>query len=323
MYEDAAVGVARKIQSDGNLSTDHKTRLDTFLEKRAPENGYVIYKHAEDKSDGRVYASTKGSIQSLPSDLRASIGAHLFDIDCDCSHPTNLIDCLRANNEPVPEALFRIVTERTAIRESLAEYYGTTTTNVKSLINAITYGQSVQSEKWFDENKVQLIRHHDIIYAYATATALAATTLIKVDSPDYKAAMEANPEDNQRSLTFKALSSLMERVEEQKLSCVLMRLIHEWGINPKSIVLIHDGAMCSMDNLNPKKRLVREHKSTIDEEVLRDVTCFTRKELNVFIRLSVKKGHEATSVTCGVPWPSRRSINPQAKVEETEKDERL
>ena len=32
--------------------------------------------------------------------------------------------------------------------------------------------------------------------------------------------------------------------------------------------------------------------------------------MNVFIRLSVKNGHEVTDITCGVPWPSIRSLYP-------------
>ena len=171
VYEEADVGIARKIQSDGDLSTDHKGILLKYLAKRGPENGYVIYKYAGEKSDGRTYSSSLGSMQSLPSSLRASIGSQLFDIDCDCSHPTNLIDCLRASDKRVPNALFRIVTERTQIREMLAEHYNTTTTIAKQLVNAVTYGKSILTDDWFTESGVRTIAHHPLIIEYAGATA--------------------------------------------------------------------------------------------------------------------------------------------------------
>ena len=123
------------------------------------------------KSDGRVYASSQGSMQSLPSNLRASIGSQLLDIDCDCSHPTNLIDCLRASDQPVPTALFKIVTERTKIREMLAEHYRTTTTIAKQLVNAVTKGKSILTDDWFTENGMRPIPHHHLIIEYSGATA--------------------------------------------------------------------------------------------------------------------------------------------------------
>ena len=99
--------------------------------------------------------------------------------------------------------------QRTFIRESLAEYYDTTTANIKNLINAVTYGQSIENNEWFDKNKIQIIRHHNTIIEYAKATERAANALMKDNSPDYLAAKQANPESNHRSLTFKALSALI------------------------------------------------------------------------------------------------------------------
>ena len=48
----------------------------------------------------------------------------------------------------------------------------------------------------------------------------------------------------------------------------------------------------------------------ITEEVLRDLTIYTRKRLNCFIKLTVKLGSAPSDITCGVPWPTWRSIDP-------------
>jgi hypothetical protein len=106
-----------------------------------------------------------------------------------------------------------------------------------------------------------------------------------------------------------ALSELQVRIEEQKLTFIITRLIDHWGINPKSIIPMHDGAMISLRNLHPRKELSKIDKPTIDQTVLEDVTLYVRKTLGVFLKLTVKKGHEATELICGVPWPSIECLN--------------
>ena len=105
------------------------------------------------------------------------------------------------------------------------------------------------------------------------------------------------------------LSELLVRIEEQKLTCIITRLIDHWGINPKSIIPMHDGAMISLRNLHPGKKLYQLDKPTIDQNILEDVTLYVRKTLGVFLKLTVKKGHEATELVCGVPWPSIECLN--------------
>ena len=94
------------------------------MDSRKHTGGYVTFDHAKLRNDGREYAK-QGSMQSLPGSIRALVGHHLYDIDFDCSHPANLLDCLRATEIEVPEILYTAITKRLEIRQTLAQYYNT------------------------------------------------------------------------------------------------------------------------------------------------------------------------------------------------------
>jgi len=61
--------------------------------------------------------------------------------------------------------------------------------------------------------------------------------------------------------------------------------------------------MVSMDNLNPNGQAAKQMKTHIDKEILQDLTLHTRQQLNCWIQLTVKSGHNPTDITCDVPWP--------------------
>jgi hypothetical protein len=118
-----------------------------------------------------------------------------------------------------------------------------------------------------------------------------------------------HPTENEHKWKMTTLSELLVRIEEQKLACIIRRLINHWGINPKSIIPMHDGAMVSLRNLHPEKELIKMLKPTINQHVLEDIVLYTRKTMSVFLKLTVKKGHEATDIVCDVPWPNEACLN--------------
>ena len=61
--------------------------------------------------------------------------------------------------------------------------------------------------------------------------------------------------------------------------------------------------MVSMDNLNPNRQAAKQMKIYIDIEILKDLTFHTRQQLNCWIQLTVKSGHNPTDISCDIPWP--------------------
>ena len=78
----------------------------------------------------------------------------------------------------------------------LAEYYNTQKDNVKQLINSILYGASIGNNTWFDENKVQVVRHHNDILSLADAVGQCATDLASKCKGDYDFAKRIHPTEN-------------------------------------------------------------------------------------------------------------------------------
>jgi hypothetical protein len=213
-----------------------------------------------------------------PGWIRAHACSDLFDIDCDTSHPSNLIDALRFFKIPVPKILFTFVTKKTEIRGKLAGYYDTHKDKVKQLINSILYGVSIGNNTWFDENKITPIRHHDDILNLANAVGQCATDVASKCKADYDFAKRTHPKENEHKWKMTALSELLVRIEEQKLTCIITRLIDHWGINPKSIIPMHDGAMISLRNLHPEKELSKIDKPIADSaaatvKIYKPITC--------------------------------------------------
>jgi hypothetical protein len=170
-------------------------------------------------------------MQNLPGTARAKLGHHHFDLDMDCAHPSNLLDCLRAKNIEVPHSLYKLITERLQLRQMLAEYYGTTASKAKKLMNSLTYGMSTNSTTWFDESGIQPMPHHHFIIEYASAISRCVKELIQVTDPDYIFVKSQNSSrESEQSLRFKALSELLNRVEEQKLTVIISRLVTYWGV---------------------------------------------------------------------------------------------
>ena len=131
-----------------------------------------------------------GSVQTLPGEVRKIIVGYLSDIDQECAHPTNLCDALRKHGLEVNTTLYDTVTRRTEIRQELAQYYDCKTDDVKKLINAITYGRRKQSTKFFEEARIPVKQHHDIITKYADAIEEIAQPIhqatMQTTSPTHK-----------------------------------------------------------------------------------------------------------------------------------------
>lgn len=126
--------------------------------------------------------------------------------------------------------------------------------------------------------------------------------------PDLEFAKRKNP-DEEHKWTFTALSELLVRIEEIKLSHMVARLVDHWGINPKTVVTMHDGIMVSPYNVHPDRALAQRGNTNIDQEVLRDVCEYVKKTLGVFIKLTVKQGKYATDLNCGTQWPEVDQID--------------
>jgi hypothetical protein len=75
---------------------------------------------------------------------------------------------------------------------------------------------------------------------------------------------------------------------------------------------MHDGCMVEMMTLNPDGQAKLQGKTGIDQEILQDLTEYTRESLGVFIRLTVKSGSQATELTCNMHWPilAKEEISP-------------
>jgi hypothetical protein len=185
----------------------------------------MVYHLANDRGDGRSF-SGKHSIQTAPGWIRAKACPDLFDIDCDTSHPSNLIDALRFFELHVPPILFKFVTEKSHMRDILAGYYGTNKEKAKKLINSILYGASISNDSWFLDNHIQIIRHHEYVLNLAAAVAQSATELSELCKPDYEFAKKKHPNENEHKWKMTALSELLVRIEEQKLSCIITRLVN-------------------------------------------------------------------------------------------------
>jgi hypothetical protein len=308
IHEEANIGEIFRIKScpPKDITAKHLDRINALLTNYP--NGRIEYHLAKERGDGRAFAGSH-SLQMAPGWIRAHACSELFDIDCDTSHPSNLIDALRFFKISVPKILFIFVTTKTEMRRKLANYYNTQKDNIKQLINSILYGASIENDTWFTENKINPIRHHADIMDLACAVAQCATNLTLKCTADYDFAKKIHPDGNEHKWKMTVLSELLVRIEEQKLTCIITRLIDHWGINPKSIIPMHDGAMISLRNLHPRKELSKAYKPTIDKTVLEDVTLYVRKTMGVFLKLTVKKGHEATELICGVPWPSIECLN--------------
>jgi hypothetical protein len=98
---------------------------------------------------------------------------------------------------------------------------------------------------------------------------------------------------------------------------MISRLVEHWGANAKSLISMHDGVMVSPHQIRPDGQLaIRERQfgtpPTIDQEVLRDICRHTREQLGVYIKLTVKDGHDATELTCGEEWPVKECCSPIA-----------
>ena len=204
-----------------------------------------------------------------------------------------------------------MVTKREEIRTLLAKYYDITTKEAKKLVNALTYGKIL-------ENTPGERPHHQLLISYQMAVADAATKLVPPGSQDYEYAKQKNPETTHHRVTFKALSELLNRIEEQTLSCIIQRLVDMWGVNPKTLIVMHDGVLVNVAEHHKERGLARMQDPQINQEVLRDITIYVRKTLNAFVRLTVKKGSDATEITCGVPWPSMKCIDPTIDTESAE-----
>ena len=311
---------ARDLLEKGMLSANHHKRLQDFVTNRERSDGRTHYQWAKGRLEGRKYAP-RGA-QLLPSDVRAAVGDTYFDLDFDCSHPSVIIDLLRKKGIEIPEIIYKMVSKRTEFREEAAKYYDMPEGQppkagikfIKGVINAMLYGQSPNSTEPFVNAGIPLIEgkapaHHPDILSFSTAINEVVTKLVPLDGPDYtaaklrKLAKDPHKEPSIHDCRFSGLSDLTCRIESQKLQCILHRLTHWWGINPTSIILMHDGAMVSMRNRNPKGQAAAQGKTSIDEEVLKDLTLYTRTNLGVFIRMSVKSGSNTTDIACGVPWP--------------------
>ena len=285
---------------------NHLTRAERYIEKLNYRR--VVSKLAKGRGDGRTFGPT--GIQSLPGNIRARICRHMFDIDFDCSHPSIIIDALRKKQHKVPEILEYVVTNRLNVRTSLAKYYNCKPKDIKSLINAITYGRKYSSKAFFKEAIIAIKKHHPIIKEYCHAMNIIVDQLAQPD--DLEAAERSHPDKDERQLKFSALSDLLARIEDQKLACIINRLTTHWGINPKSTVLMHDGCMVEMQTLNPEGQAKLQGKTGIDQEILQDLTEYTRESMGVFIRLTVKSGSQATELTCNMHWPilAKEEISP-------------
>jgi hypothetical protein len=276
------MGKAFALLNDESLRGDHRKRLLSFIDKYA--NGVVTNRLATDRGDGRNY-SNAGGVQNLPGLLRSIICGHYSDIDCDTSHPSNLIDALRAFDLPVPDILYDFVTRKSEIRHIMAGFYfGEPITSekkdkAKKLINALLYGQSTQSGTFFEECGITVHMHHDSIIEFAQAVNNCATKLIKKCDQDVEFAKEKNPSAGDHKHKFTALSELLVRIEEQKLSCIISRLVDHWGINPNTAISMHDGVMVSINSIHPDKALAKRGNPKIDREVLEDVCIYVRNKL--------------------------------------------
>ena len=256
IHEEANIGEIHKLKATPpkDITSNHMKRINALI-KDYP-NGRIEYHFASDRGDGRSFAG-KHSIQTAPGWIRAQACQDLFDIDCDTSHPSNLIDALRFFKLHVPQILFEFVTKKSHMRDILAGYYETEKDKAKKLINSILYGASISNNSWFTDNNIKVMRHHDYIINLATAVAQCATELAKRCTSDYEFAKMKHPTENEHKWKMTTLSELLVRIEEQKLACIIRRLINHWGINPKSIIPMHDGAMVSLRNLHPEKELVK------------------------------------------------------------------
>ena len=158
-----------------------------------------------------------------------------------------------------------MVSKRTEFREEAAKYYDLPEGQppkagikfIKGVINAMLYGQSPNSTEPFVNAGIPLREgkapaHHPDILSFSTAINEIVTKLVPLDGPDYtaaklrKLAKDPHKEPSIHDCRFSGLSDLTCRIESQKLQCILHRLTHWWGINPTSIILMHDGAMVSM-----------------------------------------------------------------------------
>jgi hypothetical protein len=124
-----------------------------------------------------------------------------------------------------------------------------------------------------------------------------------IPSADIDATKRRDPSKQGLRLLYAALSDLAARVESIKLHCILGRLSTHWGVDCNGTILMHDGAMISMSDLHPTGEAVLLSKTSLDQEILRDLTNYCRNTLKAYCKLSVKSGSQATDLTCGVPWP--------------------
>ena len=302
--------------TEETIEADHLTRLDQYLAKTNLRR--VSGNLGRKSGDGRTFSD---GIQRLPGKIRAKICKHMFDIDFNCSHPSIIIDALRQKQIRIPRELYYVVINRMKIRKQLALYYQCKPPEVKGLINAITYGRTYQSKTFFKDAKIPIKRHHHIIKQYCRAIESIVTKLAQDD--DCHAARLRHPEKSERQIKFSALSSLLARIEDQKLSCVINRLTTYWGINPKSLVLMHDGCMVEMMTIRQDGQAAKENKTAIDQQILQDLTSYARESLGVFIRLTVKSGSNATEVTCNMAWPilPKEEMAPEIMVTSDEDDD--
>jgi len=277
--EEVNIGRAFEILASDSLDSAHRKRLQAFISKY--DNGIVINRLAKSRGDGRNYANA-GGVQNLPGMLRSEMCKHYFDIDCDTSHPSNLIDALRAFDMPVPDILYKFVTQKNHIRKVMAGYYfgkeddKASRDKAKKLINALLYGQSTESKTFFEDAGIKQTKHHDDILAFAQMIGDLSVKITAKCPDDMKFAKDLHPTENEHKWRFTALSELLVRIEEQKLSCMISRLVDYWGVNPKSLISMHDGVMVSPHLIRPDGQLAaRERESgtppTIDQEVLKDI----------------------------------------------------
>ena len=251
-------------------------------------------------------------MQQLKSVTRARIGDDLYDIDFDCSHPSIIIDLCNKQNIPVPEIINTIVTERELIRQELSiHYYGSVTQEgikfSKQQINAFLYGQRINTRSPFIENNVPEKSHPPKIKLFSKAMDILVLGSLDVPSiiplADINATKRRGPSRTGLRLFYAALSDLAARVESQKLHCILSRLTTYWGVDCNGTILMHDGAMISMSDLHPAGKAVLLSKTSLDQEILRDLTNYCRNTLKAYCKISVKCGSQATDLNCGVPWP--------------------
>ena len=301
----------RALLASQSLTAEEYLRLERLIEHRSAQRGITYYKYARGRGDGRLFGDLS-SMQQLKSITRARIGDALYDIDFDCSHPSIIIDLCNKQNIPVPEIINTMVTDREVIRQELSvHYFGSITQEGikfgKQQTNAFLYGQRLSTMSQFIENKVPEQSHPQKIKQFSEAMDILVQGSYNVPSiipsADIDATKRRDPSKQGLRLLYAALSDLAARVESIKLHCILGRLSTHWGVDCNGTILMHDGAMISMSDLHPTGEAVLLSKTSLDQEILRDLTNYCRNTLKAYCKLSVKSGSQATDLTCGVPWP--------------------